>query len=1125
MTNGPEDLSSSKPRFEAQPFAWKGLTDPQKTAARQLWLMLRCYLDDPLAESRYASQPDDPWRRILPAIDRERRNRILLIDGERGSGKTSLLLSMLAEWNKAVREPQSGASQVGATPPEVSAIESLSELADYCGQLVPLRLLELRGVGRTAPLLPYFVMALLDLVDELAPDPLASVLEDDDGKDDGRELRHAWEALMRAATSPSQRALLSGANLPPETYARELRQADRGHLDLRQRAGEFFDELYRRFKSWSGSQGAQHPLFLIAIDDADMNPARALEAAELMETLYHPRLVFLIAGHSPLFYSLLRVHFLAALREPMQGLARHEEDGDIAGDNLTAATLARRFYDKLIPIQQRFSLPILSPRERVEVLLDDPVLPKLKLPRLYATFADLLRAEPFRGHALPDTIRELVDLRSLLVSEPTHAAFHLLEYLGRRQLDYGRDQREEVRQGIEQLIERREVRQPTNPAEQYIINLDGFRANLETEEWHDLTVSEQVSYRVISRHRVEVYATREVELEQPSAYEFFEVNSEAHEERLLLLPETAALWLLASEVYSTYRGTITITSKAPIFRADFGSTECRTEGDVPFVARWPRPFLPGLVLRQSESWRQTVTRLLSSHEGSSEEFLELLLGNLVIVLHSIRPRVLITDVQLLWPKVMTFLARQMEHTENAAILLPWMEREVLRILFPEYGLGPAAVRRIIAAGRDVFGERFADMLVAAQDHRHRGLAKWCAKKGRPVDLQLRALEQARPEVPELIEILSQPRLRLVEEFVSTLGAIEIGPESEPERGLWQPRTLADYLSDDLVQRLRQVDVVPRNLRSLTEVFARATKPDVDVREVLVTALTTSVELIQDRHNRRLWPGQKIPTAHWQGGRLTLNGGQIGLSGSPMQPPQVCGTAQRNVTATLLQPQMSDAGLPADCASAYTIIHDYLGDLSYATGGVAADYWPLLSTFVKSEGLEVNPWPSVEWFTRRDLALTLEGWDRIVKMAELGPSTIELFARRFTAVHVAVFRERRLPDEVEMTEPGSWAELISSAQEALPSWPHPRNTRYERWFRRLLSLAVPWAGLSDEDAIELLLALSDAGLVSPANFDLVRQGRGISFAEAFPEHPWVRLMQAHLQNAESVQRVLAEFRGE
>ena len=115
MANG-----ESTVQREAAVLSWNALNEEQKQAGRQAHRLL---ID--MAESD--EKIDKPQPRFLPRLDPARTSRVLLIDGGRGSGKTALLLTILAHWRRAFLERPKPKKDEGEDDPPPGRLREPSE--------------------------------------------------------------------------------------------------------------------------------------------------------------------------------------------------------------------------------------------------------------------------------------------------------------------------------------------------------------------------------------------------------------------------------------------------------------------------------------------------------------------------------------------------------------------------------------------------------------------------------------------------------------------------------------------------------------------------------------------------------------------------------------------------------------------------------------------------------------------------------------------------------------------------------------------------------------------------------------------------------------------------------------
>src|SRR5262249_52709647 len=101
------DTNASRPREEAKQFPWSDLTEQQKRVAAGVHELVQA-----LAAMPHSSESEDSKRSrerstdldaVLPQIHAERPNNVVLIDGGRGSGKTSVMLTLLDAWSASFR--------------------------------------------------------------------------------------------------------------------------------------------------------------------------------------------------------------------------------------------------------------------------------------------------------------------------------------------------------------------------------------------------------------------------------------------------------------------------------------------------------------------------------------------------------------------------------------------------------------------------------------------------------------------------------------------------------------------------------------------------------------------------------------------------------------------------------------------------------------------------------------------------------------------------------------------------------------------------------------------------------------------------------------------------------------
>ncbi len=414
MTSSSRSRPVIDPRREAQPLPFEVLTDGQKEAARRV-----CGLVEGLANLKLQQTGDSKGvSGALARISDERHNGVILIDGGRGSGKTCLLLSLLRQW----KAPFDGE--------DIEPSWKDSGIIDGTGRILPLELIDLGSLPRTSSLALHLTALLHQVVDAIDPLP-------DSAKEappapwalhDGDEpaSRTRWERFLRATAVGWVGNLRERRpHIDPETFVAELDESERERLEVVQEFERFVDALVDDYLLWTKkTRDYEHrdmPLFVVPIDDADMNPERAQELLHLVGVLRHPRVVFLLTGHSELFRAMLKVHFAGAIRAPANGIELKQDELQGLGVHGHVAILARRNYDKIIPPQHRCEIPPMAAADRVEIFFEGSELDRQKddprpgpTPEFLARVKKLMDREPQSGLALPDRMRPLLDLRDEL---------------------------------------------------------------------------------------------------------------------------------------------------------------------------------------------------------------------------------------------------------------------------------------------------------------------------------------------------------------------------------------------------------------------------------------------------------------------------------------------------------------------------------------------------------------------------------------------------------------------------------------------------------------------------------------------------------------------------------------
>jgi hypothetical protein len=406
------------PQQGARPFEWEQLTSAQKQAACRLFGLLRGMLEAPYAPS------DEGDRRagFMPVVRESHANNVILIDGKRGSGKTSLMSTVVRE----MRQPFEGGRRGRLD-------------FDQAGRLLPVTFLAMYPLPPSANLLLYLVGALEEVVCELESRPADGWRGPDAppwtaATNQTLLSRDRWMDLYRAAANAWDGNLERRApNIDPEFYALELGQAERDRRHLSSIFRRFVDALcqdvgeavHRRSGIWrqvDAGKGAEYrPFFVIVVDDADLAPERSVDLLGLLHKLNHPRVAFLLTGDSNLFLDLLRNHFLGMLLRPLADLNLTTEGWQFQEEAARAVALAGATLERIVPPAHRCHIDELRARERLAQL--ERALRALTMPHANCwpeNLYDYFEFERYASLALPGEIRTLNALQRTLTDLTGH---------------------------------------------------------------------------------------------------------------------------------------------------------------------------------------------------------------------------------------------------------------------------------------------------------------------------------------------------------------------------------------------------------------------------------------------------------------------------------------------------------------------------------------------------------------------------------------------------------------------------------------------------------------------------------------------------------------------------------
>jgi hypothetical protein len=268
-------------------------------------------------------QEDAPFARP----DASRSPRVLLIDGGRGTGKSSLMLTLLdrlsahrpnaSKGAKARRDADEAAyatKKNADTPEEEKRVEEARSRSIYsegvAKRVLCMPPLDFDPMPPSVPIVAWLLESLRGLVEAVHNNRLescVSLASLQRGERVERDLRRGWSELIDAAVAAWENGPDSG-----QTFAQRT-DADRRRLETLTGFGKklhnALNELFAAIEGSASTCVGAGGVVLIPIDDADMQVRRSPELLHALRLLYHPRLVFILTANWKLLEETLGAYY------------------------------------------------------------------------------------------------------------------------------------------------------------------------------------------------------------------------------------------------------------------------------------------------------------------------------------------------------------------------------------------------------------------------------------------------------------------------------------------------------------------------------------------------------------------------------------------------------------------------------------------------------------------------------------------------------------------------------------------------------------------------------------------------------------------------------------------------
>jgi hypothetical protein len=258
-----------------------------------------------LSEMRVAQLPADMSKDVLHYLAKadSRDSRVLLLDGGRGTGKTSLLLTLVDRWRLGQITDEQRKRIADAYKGRNSQLESIPNY------LKVLPILDFDPLPPGVPLLAGIVQAWRPLAKDF--DYLSGKLDDCD--DSSETLMDLWHRLFQfAAVGWSN--ISGNKSLIEQILDRQEQVQD--WQRFRDQWQNFVNKVFEVGTCIAGPHKLRaNSVFVIMIDDVDLQVERIRELLPALRMLYHPRVAFIIAADRYHMTDMLEVDFRGQQRK------------------------------------------------------------------------------------------------------------------------------------------------------------------------------------------------------------------------------------------------------------------------------------------------------------------------------------------------------------------------------------------------------------------------------------------------------------------------------------------------------------------------------------------------------------------------------------------------------------------------------------------------------------------------------------------------------------------------------------------------------------------------------------------------------------------------------------------
>lgn len=325
---------------------------PLQLSSNELDIILKIERHAKSIEERQKLSAEAVW-----PIGQTRHERVILLDGDRGSGKTSLLWTLIERWNsdtfKCKKLKQNYEQRAKDLEKGEEAVKALSKPP---GNLKVLSMLDFDPLPPSMPVVAGMVQAWRPLAEELAK---RLRIARPQGLDDESVVDH-WQNLFRTAAAGW------GKLGERKTLIDQI-------LDQEEQIGDWatLGAEWQKFIAMMVAAGKQLPdddpyhldekaVFVIMIDDCDLQVERMQEILPAIRLLYDSNVLFIVSADRKHMLDMLELDYLGRQNFLSN---RQIRENPFKQNDRWARALAEASFEKVFPTRHRLRLPRLPLKE------------------------------------------------------------------------------------------------------------------------------------------------------------------------------------------------------------------------------------------------------------------------------------------------------------------------------------------------------------------------------------------------------------------------------------------------------------------------------------------------------------------------------------------------------------------------------------------------------------------------------------------------------------------------------------------------------------------------------------------------------------------------------------------